>query len=148
MDTTIQIKDLDKLMSKFDKLSEIDMEDFVTKATTHVHGQAKQLAPVDKGGLRNSIHMTIVKDTRKVVGCVFTNLEYAPFVEFGTGIRGNGSYKYADKLNFSLTYNEEWPGMVAQPYMYPALKSSERLIRSEAKKYLHKDMQNIFGGGK
>ena len=135
-------------MAKFDKMSEIDMENFVNEATAHVHGQAKQLAPADTGRLRGSIHMKVVKDTRKVVGCVYTNLEYAPYVEFGTGIRGDGSYKYADKLDFSLTYNEEWPGMVAQPYMYPALKSYEKLAKIKSKEYLHKDMKDIFGGGK
>lgn len=39
---------------------------------------------------------------------------HAAYVEFGTGIRGAATGRFAGG------YDGEWPGMEAQPYMYPA----------------------------
>ena len=44
-------------------------------------GYAKDLAPVDTGALRNSISHKVV-NSEAYIG---TNMEYAPYVEFGTG---------------------------------------------------------------
>ena len=56
-----------------------------------IQKNAKYLAPVDTGQLRNSIKTKseITKDGANAQ--VFTNLEYAPYVEFGTGERGRKS---------------------------------------------------------
>lgn len=40
---------------------------------------------------------------------------HAAYVEFGTGIRGAQSAGVA-----GIEYDGDWPGMAAQPYMYPA----------------------------
>ncbi len=138
----------------------MELRDTMNKATQLVHGQAKALAPVDKGQLAGSIHMQ-VKDTGKAVeGRVYTNVEYAAYVEFGTGIKGNGTYPYqVEGLN--LTYKDkgwayydedkgEWiytKGQKAQPYMYPALKENERTIKQMFKNGVHTKLkQNCKGG--
>lgn len=57
-----------------------------------IQKNAKNLAPVgETGHLRNSIKTKskITKDGANAQ--VFTNLEYAPYVEFGTGERGRKS---------------------------------------------------------
>ena len=56
-----------------------------------IQKNAKYLAPVDTGQLRNSkkTKSEITKDGANAQ--VFTNLEYAPYVEFGTGERGRKS---------------------------------------------------------
>jgi len=46
---------------------------------------AKILAPVDTGRLRASIGWTIGTTSSGLFAEVGTNVEYAPFVEFGTG---------------------------------------------------------------
>lgn len=53
-----------------------------------IQKNAKLLAPVKTGHLRNSIKTKseISQDGAKAQ--VFTNTEYAPYVEFGTGQRG------------------------------------------------------------
>lgn len=113
----------------------------VNKATQLVHGQAKALAPVDKSGLAGSIHMQVKDTGKELQGRVYTNLEYAPYVEFGTGVTGNGTYPYKVE-GLVLTYrNKGWAyfdedknewiytkGQKAQPYMYPALKEHEKTI--------------------
>lgn len=41
---------------------------------------------------------------------------HAAYVEFGTGVRGAQSMNAAS----GGRYDPDWPGMAAQPYMYPA----------------------------
>ena len=50
-------------------------------------GYAKEECPVDTGRLRNSISSKVIEDEKAVY--IGTNVEYAPYVEYGTG-------KYAD----------------------------------------------------
>lgn len=57
-----------------------------------VQKNAKYLAPVgETGHLRNSIKTKSQMTKDGVEAQVFTNLEYAPYVEFGTGQRGRES---------------------------------------------------------
>ena len=51
------------------------------KASLLVEGQAVLLAPVDKGGLRDSIGYKV--DESELVAYVGTNCEYAIYVEYG-----------------------------------------------------------------
>lgn len=144
---TVTIKNIDRLTRKFNKMADMELEDAMTKATTLVHGQAKDLAPVDKGNLAGSIRMEINKRKTELEGRVYTNLEYAPYVEFGTGVRGNGSYPY-DIEGLTLTYHESWAGMQAQPYMYPSLKNNERTINNFFKDGVKTKLQECCKGGR
>ncbi len=56
-----------------------------------IQKNAKYLAPVDTGHLRNSIKTKSKATQSGAEAQVFTNLEYAPYVEFGTGQRGRES---------------------------------------------------------
>lgn len=138
----------------------MELKDAVNKATQLVHGQAKTLAPADTGQLRGSIHMQ-VKDTGKAIeGRVYTNVQYAPYVEFGTGVTGNGTYPYEIE-GLSLEYrNKGWAyydedkgewiytkGQVAQPYMYPALKNNEKAIKQILKQGVHTKLKENCKGG-
>jgi len=48
-------------------------------------GYAKQRCPVDTGRLRNSITHQVTDDGRTVL--IGTNVEYAPYVEYGSSTR-------------------------------------------------------------
>lgn len=81
-------------------------------------GYAKMLSPVDSGALRNSISHTVA-DNECYIG---TNQEYAPYVEFGTGVYYDGGgrqtpWTYSDsKGNWHMTN-----GQRAKPYLKPAV---------------------------
>ena len=99
------------------------------KASLLVEGQAVLLAPVDKGGLRDSIGYKV--DESELVAYVGTNCDYAIYVEFGTGEfaeNGNGRkggwvYKTPNgEVHF--TY-----GMPPQPYLRPAFRKNQKAIR-------------------
>lgn len=53
-----------------------------------IQKNAKYLAPVDTGHLRNSIKTKSETTQDAVEAQVYTNIEYALYVEFGTGQRG------------------------------------------------------------
>lgn len=157
----IVIKNIDRLINKFNNIANLDITDVVKDATKLVHAQAKALAQADTGNLRGSIHMDVKKKTDSIEGRVYTNLEYAPYVEFGTGTKGNGTYPYKVE-GLTLTYknkgwaywdeeNKEWiytKGQVAQPYMYPALKRNEKTIEKMIKDGLRDDLAKTCKGGR
>ena len=155
------IKNIDRLTLKLNKIANMELKDTMNKAVALVHGQAKSLAPVDTGDLAGSIRMSVKKTPKELVGQVYTNLEYAPYVEFGTGIKGNGTYPYdIDGLN--LTYKDKawcyWSekeekyiftrGQIAQPFMYPALKENEKAIKKMFKNGVTTKLKESCKGGK
>lgn len=56
----------------------------ITEACLLVEGQAKALAPVDTGLLRDSITHKVEARDGELVGVVGTHVEYAPHIEYGT----------------------------------------------------------------
>ena len=151
---SITIKGIDSLIHKLNNISKTEqVKETMNTAVLLVHGQAKALAPVDTGNLAGSIHPKVITQGKTIIGKVYTNLSYAPFVEFGTGIKGNGTYPNKD---ISLSYRSTpWvytpndgedfyytEGQVAQPYMYPALKRNEKKIKAMFKEALHTDLKN------
>ncbi len=95
---------------------------------------AKELAPVDTSRLRNSIS----HETDENTVYVGTNVEYAPYVEFGTGKFAEGGgrptpWSYQDDKGNWHTTN----GMKPQPYLRPAidnhLNEYKQFLESELK---------------
>ena len=157
---SVTIKGIDRLKQRFNEIANMELKTAMNKATQLVHGQAKALAPVDKGQLAGSIHMQVKDTGKELQGRVYTNVEYAPYVEFGTGITGNGTYPYKVK-GLNLVYrNKGWAyydedkgewiytkGQEAQPYMYPALKMHEKTIKQIFKNGVHTKLKETGKGG-
>ena len=155
MASSITVLNADRLKQKLSALAMLKVEQAVNKATLLVEGQAKDLCPVDTGALRESIHPKIEKSEHEVKGIVSTQCEYAAFVEFGTGTKGQGTYPYTIN-GLQLQYRQDgwafvdpktgetiWThGQKAQPFMYPALdrnRSKVESIISESVKDLIKE---------
>lgn len=94
---------------------------------------AKKAAPVDTGNLRNSITHEAAEDT-VYIG---TNVEYAPYIELGTGKYTDGgrqdSWVYQDdKGNWHRTN-----GQKAKPFLKPAVADHKQkyvdIIKKELK---------------
>lgn len=158
---SITIKNADRLLQRLNNIANTDVYDTMVKATTLVQAQAKLLAPKDTGNLAGSIHQNITKSNDNILGSISTNVRYAPYVEFGTGVKGNGTYPYKPK-NINLTYRSSgWcyfdeskqeliftKGQVAQPYMYPALKRNEKAIKQLFKDGVKAKIDSQCKGGK
>lgn len=56
-----------------------------------IQKNAKYLAPSKEGHLRNNIKTKSQEISNGAEAQVFTNVDYAPYVEFGTGQRGQES---------------------------------------------------------
>lgn len=142
-----EIRGLDRLVRKINALggnSEKALEKGIRHATMLVQGDAKNLAPVDVGFLQNSIRAKTKVKNGVVEGKVSTNLFYAPYVEFGTGQRGQSS-PAPPKAPLSLGYRQDWAGMDAQPFLYPALKQNERKIKEMIKDELQNELRRLGG---
>lgn len=129
----IEISGLDGLLKDFEKLAESEaLEAAMKKACAVVEKSAKQKAPKDTGELRRSITSKVENEGNSVVGIVYTPLEYAPYVEFGTGLfaenggRSDVPWNYQDDKG-------EWhstSGQKPQPFMRPALNDNrENILR-------------------
>jgi HK97 gp10 family phage protein len=100
------------------------LTDGLNRAAALVNGHSKALCPVDTGNLRGSIHANPAEvKGDDITSSVSTATEYAAFVEFGTGVRGNGSYPYKTLMK-SLAYGDRG-GQVAQPFLGRALHENE-----------------------
>ncbi|MCY9513313.1 HK97-gp10 family putative phage morphogenesis protein [Paenibacillus apiarius] len=143
------IKNLDRLLQKLDSLggnSQKALKTGIHQATKLVQGDAKMLAPVRPGGgrLRDSIQGEVEEREGKVVGKVSTNVEYAAYVEFGTGQRGEASPS-PPKSSEDLSYRQDWAGMPAQPFLFPALKQNEETIRKMITSNVRKEIRKLGG---
>lgn len=121
--------DSNSLLKRIDKMcSETNISAAIGKACALVEGEAKKKAPKDTGALRRSISSTV----KGLEGIVFTPLEYAPYVEYGTGLfaekggRKNVPWYYKDEEGkWHIT-----SGQHPHPYMRPALNENrEEVLR-------------------
>lgn len=106
-----------KVKSEFDEALLRGLE----KCGLVAEGYAKKLQIPDTGNLRNSITHVVDEDEPAVY--IGTNVEYAPYVELGTGIYAEGGggrptpWVYQDaKGNWHYTR-----GNKAQPFLKPAV---------------------------
>lgn len=125
------IKGLDSLSKKLNALggnAEKTVRRTMGDATQFVRDNAKLRCPVDTGQLGQSINKKVEEKQGKMVGTVYTNSDHATYVEFGTGQRGEETNTNTD---VNVSYRQDWSGMAAQPYLYPALKDNQELIKEK-----------------
>lgn len=113
--------DVEKAIKR--KLDPDKIERGLKQACNLVERSAKMRAPKGTGELRRSIKSRIDQDGDELIGVVYTPLEYAPYVEYGTGLfaveggRQDVPWCYKDDKG-------EWhttSGMKPHPFMMPAL---------------------------
>lgn len=139
------VKGAKELAKKLKDISDMDFKKAMNKATLLVEGQAKEDAPVLTGDLQGSIHPEVKQVGRDIIGRVYTALEYAPYVEFGTGIAGASSNT---NENVDVSYDTEWGGQEAQPYLYPALHDNRGRILKIFNEDMVKQIRQKAKGGK
>ena len=128
---SVEIRGLDELLDRLDGAAGANnLENALAQACAVVERRAKELAPKGNGDLRRSITSKVEQEGGNVVGVVYTPLEYAPYVEYGTGLFAeNGG-----RTDVPWSYQDdegEWhttSGMPPHPYMRPALNESRAKI--------------------
>ena len=126
---SIELEGMNELLESLGRLGDAsNLKTALGKACAIVEASAKQKAPKGNGELRRSITSKVSEEE----GVVFTPLEYAPYVEYGTGLfaesggRQDVPWNYQDdEGNWHST-----SGMKPQPYMRPALNENrEQILR-------------------
>lgn len=127
-----RIEGADHIIESFEDLIDMQkLEQTMGKACAIVERSAKQKAPKDTGALRRSITSKIEVVDDSIVGIVFTPLEYAPYVEYGTGLFA----EEGGRIDVPWNYQDdkgEWhstSGQKPQPYMRPALEENREKIK-------------------
>lgn len=148
--TQTQIEGLDRLEAKLTKLgmSVAVLAPAAERAMElRVEADAKRRCPVGEypdgsntgGNLRGSIH-TATQDTGDGVQVTTgTPVEYAAFVEYGTGERGAAS---------GVTPEEGYeygscPGMTAQPYLRPAWDQGKGAVTKDLAKAVRRELAKL-----
>lgn len=130
----IDVENLDGVLKVLaDAVSNENIELAMGKVCALVERTAKKKAPKDKGDLRRSITSYVNNDGVEVKGVIYTPLEYAPYVEYGTGLyaeEGNGRkdvpWAYKDEKTGELIWTV---GQHPHPYMRPALNENREQIK-------------------
>ena len=136
--------ELDSLIKKLsnlgDRITE-RMADEIEATTLDVETDAKMSLAASMssskyslGGLMSSIHS--LTDRKTLAGIAYTNIKYAPYIEFGTG----GLIKIpAGFEEFALQFKGKGIKKInlpARPYMYPALFKNQKMLFERLKNIL------------
>lgn len=133
-----------KLTVQLENLANIDLTKALTKACYLVENSAKEKVPVNTGYLQRSI----THEVEGNVGIVGTNTEYAPYIEFGTGLfaeEGNGRqtpWRYQ-------TPDGQWhttKGRNPQPFLRPAFDENVSNVERIIKEELSKTIKEVANG--
>jgi len=112
---TIDIKGMSEALSKFDKYGkkvQAEIKDEVGASALKIYSDAKRLAPVNLGTLRNTIFIDSVSPAaNKFMFTIGAKAKYAPYIEFGTGGKvsipaGYQSYASQFKTKTGGTFKE------------------------------------------
>lgn len=124
---SIEFEGLDNVLDSIEELGDTsNIEAALGQACALVERTAKQKAPKDTGELRRSI-TSKVEGTK---GIVYTPLEYAPYVEYGTGLfaenggRQDVPWNYQDDKGVWHSTSGQKP----QPFLRPALNENREKI--------------------
>lgn len=126
---SIRLEGIDEILESLDNIADDSkVKQSLEKACLLVETSAKQKAVKGRTG---ELARSITSKVYGNVGMIFTPLEYAPYVEYGTGLFAEGGGR-ADVPWCYQDEQGEWhttSGMHPQPYMRPALNENrERVI--------------------
>lgn len=138
--------DVEGLEDVLERLQALDGEQILRVARAPMYRELEAIrqeatsnCPRDTGELRQSIKTRTRLRDGELRGEVYTNKEYAIYVEMGTGPRGEASHEgVSPELAANVTYSPKgWTyktrdgeyrhtrGMPARPFLYPAVKAHE-----------------------
>lgn len=147
----LEIQGIDRLTKKLSQLGgnvEKAVGKGLLKGGKAVQSSAKLLCPVDSGALRNSIAAERESALEVRVG---TNLEYAAYVEFGTGKKGDPTVPHTTKEQWRYQDDKgNWyttSGQFPQPFLGPALKECKDQVKKEVVASVEKAIREASGNG-
>lgn len=126
----------------------------VVQGAEEIAALQRNLAPVEDGGLRGSIHVTLPGQTtppysqpggartagpeETIVTAGNSKVRYAHLVEFGTAAHINGG----------LFAGTQHPGTKAEPFFWPGYRALKKRSRSRITRSINKAIKDVAAGGK
>ena len=136
-----RVEGLDGILKKFAALKNIDKDPRIDKALgrggARIQAAVKMLTPVDTSNLVNKIVLNHIKMMEYAVQ---TNVEYAVYVEYGTGMLGDPSVPhtskeswtyYSEKLQKYITTHGQKPAHMFTKGFAQAHKTAFEIVRKE-----------------
>lgn len=169
----MSIEGVDDLYEKLEDISGIDQKREISNAIQTVRSAAVLRCPVNDGELRQSIYAEVYQENDTVTGVCWTNKEYSPYVEFGTGPAGQENHKgispdynpvyvqspwwiHESDIDRRTAEKYHWfyidtpdgrfyqcTGQPAQPFMYPALRDNQDMILKYLKTEFIADIKKV-----
>lgn len=169
----VRLEGVDSLERKLNSFAEISAGRAVGKGIAFVQAAAKGSCPTHDGQLRASIFTSVQEQQGSTEGICYTNKQYAPYVEFGTGPRGQASHDgtspetavsytqtpwwiHESQLDANVAEHYNWfyidtpdgrfyqcSGQAAQPFLYPALKNNEDKVKDIIRDELKKEIERF-----
>lgn len=138
----LSIKNLDGVLEAIEAMGDVsELKQALGKACAIVERSAKEKAPKDTGELRRSITSKVEGGSGRLEGVIYTPLEYAPYVEYGTGLFAESGGRKDVPWNYKDDKGE-WhrtSGQHPQPFMRPALNENREQIMKILKEGLSND---------
>lgn len=141
MEINFRVDGLSGLLKKLEALKDIEKDPRIDKSlgrgAARIQGAVKLLTPVDTGNLRNKI---FVDHEKMLEYSVTTNVEYAVYVEYGTGKLGDPAVPhtskdhwtyYSDKLQKFITTHGQAPVHMFTKGFATAHKTAFEIVRKE-----------------
>lgn len=169
------VKGLDKLMKKNGDLATAaagpGLVKAVTASTKLIRAEASDACLVKSGELNQKIRISTEQQDEKVIGTVYTNVKYAPYIEFGTGPKGEKNHEgisplvtpvysqspwwiHESQIDMETAEKYHWfyidtkdgrfyqcSGQAAQPFLYPALKNNEDRVTRNISNYVAREIR-------
>lgn len=130
---SITIEGLDAIFEKLDAISDpAAMVPAMKQACLLVERSAKMKAPKGNGELGRSITSEVEVAPGEVRGIIYTPLDYAPYVEYGTGLFAEAGDGRKDVPWHYKDDKGEWhstSGQHPSPFMRPALYENRENIK-------------------
>ena len=137
MSNEVKLVGTSQVLANFSKLEKSIIQEastIVQEITLEVAYLAKTNAPVDLGGLVQSINTKY--NQSKLEGIIFANAPYAPYVEFGTGGLveiPQGFEELAEQFIGSFSKKINLP---ARPFLIPAAQKGAEELQKELSKLI------------
>lgn len=160
-----------ELEQKLNAMSQLNPRQAVASAIQTVRSAAALNCPTDTGELKQSIFSEVTEQNESIVGACWTDKAYAPYVEFGTGPKGQDRHEgIAPDITPAYTQSPWWihesqidqriaekyrwfyidtpkgrfyqcTGQPAHPFMYPALENNKETILEGMKATFRVDLE-------
>lgn len=126
----IEFEGLGELLESIENLADTDnIEAAITKGCMLVERTAKQKASIGKGD--GELARSITSTVNGLTGEVFTPLEYAPYVEYGTGKYAEGGKGRQDVPWVYVEGSGSGSGKSTQSYTLEEAKNAVRFLREQ-----------------